>query len=228
VQYSQLHLSVQFDVVFSFCCIQYWVTAYQYYIFGSRKAPYYNCFAAGLDCGFWLPPADHISLNGKTSLDSNTMWYDREYVRCHIWVISILWVCFLSLAPPVCDICYPKRTADHHRVRVVIIQIWINLAPDLWWFRRGIGMDLCGYQWACRVITASLCCLGHFSILYIFIIIAGQIICIIRTLTRSRSHCWVEAFVAGYSLGLLMDNRLCLAQYSFSTYFRQALWYWVV
>ena len=58
-------------------------------------------FAMGLACGFWLPPANHISAMGKTGLHSDTMWYDREDVLRHIGDIGVLWVSFLLLTPPV-------------------------------------------------------------------------------------------------------------------------------
>jgi hypothetical protein len=54
------------------------------------KLPYNDFFAKGLTCGFELPSADNISAKGKTALYFDTMWYDREYIACHIGEICIL------------------------------------------------------------------------------------------------------------------------------------------
>ena len=57
--------------------------------------------ARNLACGVWLPPADNLSAEGYTGRDSDTMWYDREYVAHHIGEIRVLWVHFPLLTSPV-------------------------------------------------------------------------------------------------------------------------------
>jgi len=64
------------------------------------------------------------------------MWYDRDYVACRIGEIGVLSVRFLMLARPIGYVRYPKCTANLHWVRVVIIEIWIDLSPVVWCFRR--------------------------------------------------------------------------------------------
>jgi hypothetical protein len=57
------------------------------------------------------------------------MSYDGEYVARHIGKISVLGVRFLLLMPPVGHIQYSKCSANLHWIRVVVIEIWINLPP---------------------------------------------------------------------------------------------------
>jgi hypothetical protein len=92
------------------------------------KLPHHGIFAKGLSCCFWLPPVNHIWAKGKTGLHSDNMWSDSEYVVCYIGGIGVLWGCFLLMAPPIGYVRYPKCTACHHWVGVVINEIWINLS----------------------------------------------------------------------------------------------------
>jgi len=156
-------LSIQFKVVFSFCCIPCWIIACQYPNIGSSKLPLYDFFAKSLACGFWLPPADNVSPKGKMGLHSDTMWHDREYVACLIREISVLWVRWLFLKPPGGNIQYPQCTTDLHGVGVVIIKARINLPPVLRWFRWWIQIEPSSCEYA-RCTIASFGC--HFN--YIF------------------------------------------------------------
>jgi hypothetical protein len=79
-----------------------------------------------------MPPADTITSKGSTGLHWENMSYGREYVAYHIQEISELWVRRLLLAPPVSYVPYPKCTATLHWVRVVIIEIGLNLRPVVW------------------------------------------------------------------------------------------------
>jgi len=108
VQCSVLCLSLQIWVVFCVHRIQCWVISSWYPVVGSTKPPYNNLFAKGLAWGTPLHPADNISRKGHTGLHSNTIWYHREYVSCNIGEIGVLWLCFLLLSPPVCDMWYPN------------------------------------------------------------------------------------------------------------------------
>jgi len=154
-------LSLHFRVAICVHHIECWVIACQYLIIGFSKLPYNNIFAKGLNCGFWLPPADNISPKGQTGLHSDTIWFDREYIACHIGVIGLLWFCFLLLAPPVGDIRYPKCPGILHWVVVVIIEISTNLPPVLWRFRRWIQIEPCGGQSVCCAIALSRCHVSH-------------------------------------------------------------------
>jgi len=143
VQFPFLHILLHVWVVFCVCCIQCGGIACQNPVISSSKLPYNDIFVKGFGCGFWLPPADNIPPKGITGLHSNTMWYDREYVACHIGEISVIWVCILLLAPAVGYIRYPKCTANCHQIAVVIIEIWINMPPILCSIRRWIQIE-CG------------------------------------------------------------------------------------
>jgi len=103
-------------------------------------------FANGFACGYWMPPAYNISPKGQTDLYYNTMHYEREYVVCHIGEIRVHWVRFLLLAPPVGYIHHLKCTAICHLVGAVIIEIWVNLPTNLWWFRWLIQTEHGGSQ----------------------------------------------------------------------------------
>jgi len=146
VQLSFLCLSPDFQVVFCVQHIQCWVIAYQYPIVGSSKLLYNNLVLKGLASGFWVPLADNVLPKGKTCANSNTMWYDREYVLCHDIQIGVLWVCCLLFSPPVGNIQYPKCTPNLHWLRVVIIEIWIDLPTVLWWSRGWIQIEPGGSQ----------------------------------------------------------------------------------
>jgi len=74
---------------------------------------------------------------------------------------SVYIECFVLLAPPVGDIQYPECTANLDWVGVEIIEIWINLPPVLWWFRRWIQVEHGSGQLECCVIVSSRCCFGH-------------------------------------------------------------------
>jgi len=118
-------------------------------------------FAKGLLCWFWLPPAYNMSSNRKTQLHSDTLWYDRNYVLWHIIEIGVFWVLPLLLAPLVGYVLYPKCTANHHWVVVVIIEIWINWPPGLWCFKWWIQIKAGGSHWVCFAIASSGCRFGH-------------------------------------------------------------------
>jgi len=161
VRFPDLRLCLHFWVVFSVCRIQFCLVAWQNPAIGSSELPYNDSFAKCVTCGFWLPPADNILPKLQTGLHSDTMWYDREYVARHIGEISVLWVLFLLLPPPVRSVRYPKCTANLHCVAVVIIEIWINLPPVLWCIRRWTQIEPGGRQSACHAITSSGCCSSH-------------------------------------------------------------------
>ena len=133
----------------------------QYPLIGSSQLPYNYFLAKGHACGFRLPPADSISPGGISSLHSDTVWDDRQYVVCQIRHISALSVRIILLVPPVGDIGYRKCTVNLDQVEVVIIEIWINLPPDLWWFRQSIHIEPDGDRWAFCAIALSRCCFGH-------------------------------------------------------------------
>jgi len=144
VQCLLLGLCLHFQVVISNCRIQCRVMYSQHPVIGWRKLPYYDFSAKGFTCGFWLLPAYHILRNGKPGLQYNTIWYDGEYVACHIGEIGIIWVCFLVLTPLVNDIRDRECTANHHRVGMVLIMIRINVSPVLWLIRQWIQIKSCG------------------------------------------------------------------------------------
>jgi len=101
----------------------------------------------GLAFGFCMPPADNNQHTAKSSLHSTAMCCVREYIVCHIKEIGVLWVHFLLSAPPVPNIQYSKYTSNVHRICVVIITVWINLPPVLWWFRQWIQVVGSRCQW---------------------------------------------------------------------------------
>jgi len=77
------------------------------------------------------------------------MRYAGEYVARHIGEISVFLVRFFLLSPPISYVRYPKCTANLYWVRVVIIEIWIDLSPVLCCFRRRIQIEPGGSQYAC-------------------------------------------------------------------------------
>ena len=165
----------------------------------SSKLPYTGVFVKGLACGYWLPSAYNISDKRTTGLHYDTMWYDTEYVARHIGETSVLWVCCILLPSPVSNIGYPKCTANLHWVGVVIIEIWSNLPPVLWYFRPWIQRQPSGGQQACGTITSSGSRLSHLVRHHIFFIIAGQIIWIKRWLIRSWSRCGRDEIATRYA-----------------------------
>ena len=130
VQFLLLCLFLHFQVVFCVHCIQCWVNTCQNPVIGLHKLSYNDIFAKGISCGIWLPPVDNISAKGNTDLHTVTIWYDRGYGMRHIGEISVLSVPILLMFPPVGYVRYPQCTANLHCIRVVIIEIWINL-PSL-------------------------------------------------------------------------------------------------
>jgi len=146
VQFPFLRLFLHFQVIFCVHGIQFWVSASQNPVIGLSELPYNDFCAKGLTCGFWLPLANTIGAKGKTGLQSNTMQNVRWYVACHIGEIGVLWVHFLLLAPTLGYVQYPMCSATHHWLGVVIIEIWINLSPVLWCFRRWFQIELGGSQ----------------------------------------------------------------------------------
>jgi len=146
VQFPFLHLFHQFQVVFSVIGIECRVISCQYSVICSSKLPDIDFSPEGLCCGFRLSPTNDISPQGKTGLHSDKMWYDREYVACHIGEIGMIWVCFLLLTPRIGDIRYPKCTTNLHWVAVVIIKIGSNLPPVGWCVRRWIHVEPGGGQ----------------------------------------------------------------------------------
>jgi len=146
VQFPSLHHFIQFKVVFSVHGTQCWVITSQYSVIGSSKLPHYDIIPKGLARGFRLSLADNISPKGKTELHSDAMWYVREYLTSHIGEISILWVGFLLLMPPIGGIRWAKCAANLHGVGVVIIKIGINLPPVLWCVKQWIQIEPCGGQ----------------------------------------------------------------------------------
>jgi len=202
VQFSFLCFSLQFYVIFGFGRIESRIIACRYPGIASWVLPHNDSWAKGLACGNWLPLSNNVSPRRKTGLLSHTMWYERQYVVCHIAEIGIHWPCFFLLVPPVGNIGQPTCTAHLNWVRVVVITIWINLPPGVWCFRRWIQMEPCRGQWAYCVITASGCHFSHILKCYVFIIIAGQMIWIKWWLTRSTSCCG-EGVVAPKSFGFI-------------------------
>jgi len=146
VQFPFLRIILHLRVVFCMWSIQFPVSACQNSNFGSSKLADNEFFAKGLACGFSLPPPNNISAKGKTGLQSETMWYDRDYVASHVGTIGVLLVRFLLLAPPISDVRYPKCTPNLHWVGVVIIAILINLSPVLRCFRQRIQIEPSGGQ----------------------------------------------------------------------------------
>jgi len=101
VQFPFLLLCLHFQGIFSFRSIQCWAIAQHYPVLGSSKLPYYDFFAKGLTWGFWLPTADNLSPKQRTGLLSDTVWYDTEYITCHIREMGVCWVHLLLLKQPV-------------------------------------------------------------------------------------------------------------------------------
>ena len=157
VYFPFLCLFLHFWVIFCVCRVQCWVINCQKPVISSSKLPYNNLSTKGLACGLWLPPAANITAKWSPGLDSVTMWYDGKYVPRHIGEISILWVRFILLAPPVSNVQWPRCTANLHWVGVVIIEIRINLPPVLWRFRRWIQIELDSRQSAFCAITPDAC-----------------------------------------------------------------------
>jgi len=147
--------------MFSVRRIQYLDIARLKCFIGWSKLPYNDRFTKCLACSFWWPAAHNISPKGKTGLYSDNMWYDREYVTCHMGEIGVLWVRFLLLGPPVCYVRNPKCTANLYWFGLLIIEIWINLSPVLWCFRQRIQIEPCRGQWAYCSIASSVCHLTH-------------------------------------------------------------------
>jgi hypothetical protein len=146
VQFPFLRLFLHFQVVFCFHCIQFGVSAWKNPVIGWRKLPYNDFFAKGLACGLWLPSADNISAKGKSGLHSDNMCCVREYVVCPIGEMGVLSMRVIRLSPPVGSVWYPKCSANLQWVRVVIIEIWIDLPPVIWCFRRQIQIEPDGGQ----------------------------------------------------------------------------------
>jgi hypothetical protein len=161
LKYPYLRLFFHFGVIFCVCLISFGVIAYQNPVIGSSYQPYNDFLVNGVTCGFWLPPADHISLNGKTGIHSETMWYDREYVTHHFGEIGLLWLWFLLLLPPVGYVRYQKYTAILYWVRVLTIEFWIPLPPVLWCFMQGIQIESGGSQYSCCPITLFRHCFSY-------------------------------------------------------------------
>jgi len=90
---------------------------------------------------FLTTSSEKIQPKSTTDLHSNTMWYDREYILCHIEEISVLWVRFLLWTLPVGYVRYPQCIANRHWVGVVITEIWITLHPVFWCSRRRIQIE---------------------------------------------------------------------------------------
>jgi hypothetical protein len=125
------HHFLHFRVVFSVHCSRHWVIACRDPSIGSSKLLDNIFFAKSLATGSGLTPANNLSTKEKTGDHSHTMAYERKYVDCHTAKIGILWVCFLLLVAAVGYVRYLKYTAHLQSVRVVIIDIWINLPPVL-------------------------------------------------------------------------------------------------
>jgi len=162
--------------MFCGCGIQCRVIAWHDCVIGSSKLPYNDFFTKDLACGYSLPPADDVSPTGNTGLHTDTMWYDGEYVACHMAEIGTLWVRFLLMPPPVGYVQYPKCTVNLHWVGVVIIDILFNVPTIVWCFRRWIQIGPGGGQLACCAIASSGCHFSHIGRSQVFFIIAGQII----------------------------------------------------
>jgi len=100
VQFPFVRIFLHFRVAFCVCSIQFRVSAGLNPVIGSSILPYDNYVAKRPACGFCLRPTRYISAKGKTGLHFDSMWYDREYVACHIGEIGALRTRFLLLAPP--------------------------------------------------------------------------------------------------------------------------------
>jgi len=128
-------------VVFCVCGIHFWVGTCHSHIVGTSECPYNDFFTKGFTCGFSQPPADVILAKGKPTLRSDTIWYERECVALDIGEIGQLRVCLLLFMPPVGYIRYRHCTATPHLVRVAINDMWKDLSPVLWCFRRQIQIE---------------------------------------------------------------------------------------
>ena len=199
VQFPFLSLCLHFWVVFCVHGIQFWVSACQNDIIGSSKLPDNEFFAEGLAWGLGLPPANDFSAKGKTGLHSDTIWSDGKWVVRHIGEIGVFWVRFFLLVPPIGYVRYPKCTTHLHWVGVVIIEIWINLSPVPWCFRRRIRIEPGGGQSASCGIASSGCRLSHIVSRQVFLIITGRIIWITGSLIGPWCHCTEEEVVGWYS-----------------------------
>jgi hypothetical protein len=146
VQFPFLCLTIQFQVVFCVCCTHFGVSACQNPVFGASKLLDNNLLAKSLNCSLWQPPSNNISAKGQTHLYSDNMWYNGEYVASHIGEVGVLWVRFFLLGQQIGYDRNPQSTADLYLVRVVIIDIWINLSPFLWCFRQRFQIQLGGGQ----------------------------------------------------------------------------------
>jgi hypothetical protein len=60
------------------------------------------------------------------------MWYDWDYIVCHIREIGVLEVNFFMLALLVGDILYAERMSNVHVVRGVTFLNQMNLPQDVW------------------------------------------------------------------------------------------------
>jgi len=156
------------------------------------------------------------------------MWHAREYVTCHIREIGVLWVHFLLLSLPVCDIRYPNCPSNLLWVRVVIMKIRINNHTVLLWFRRWIQKEPCGGEYACCMIGFSRCHLSPFR---------GF------TLSSSWLDQWYESKEDSVDPDAIAERKrlslstlsgsmtgtcLCFAQHSFSRYFTDTCCYRVI
>jgi len=164
VQFDFLCLIIHFRVIFCVRWIQFWISARQNPIVGCRKLPYTDFFAHGLGCGFWLPPADIISVKGTTGLNSGSMWYDREHVVRHIWEISVLQVRCLWLTPPIGYVWYPQCTGNLRWFGVEIIVSGITLHSVRWCSRQRIEIEAGGGIQVCCEIASSRCLPSHIVI----------------------------------------------------------------
>jgi len=189
VQCPLLRLFLHFWVVACVSRIRYWVISLHNPNIGSSKPPDNNFFAKGLACDFWLPPSNQIGPKWRTVLYSDTIWYDTDYVACHIGMISVHWVRFVLLAPPVGYVQFPTATANFYWVGVVVIEIWMNLHPVLKRFRLRIQIEPGGSQLAYCRIASSVCLPSHTVRCWVLFIITRHIIWIKGRLTESSSRC---------------------------------------
>jgi len=146
VQFSILNPSLPFQLVCNICHNYCRVFASQYPVIGSTKLPYNDFFPKCLSCCFWLSAAENVSHKGSTTLHSDTIWYNREYIVCHIREIDVLYAHVFWLPQQFSDNGYRKCSAILHRAGVVIIKIRIKLLPVLWIFKWWIQMQPCGHR----------------------------------------------------------------------------------
>jgi len=130
-----LPLFLHFRVGSSVHWIQSWVIACQNLVTGSRKFLYNDFCARYLACDFDC--LQLITSRTREIFDSTLKPCGvRSYFARHILEINVLRLGFLLLVLPVRTIWYQIFAANLHWVAVVIIEIWINLPPVLWCFRR--------------------------------------------------------------------------------------------